>query len=438
MDRNARRRVLETVLHENQPALCVNSPPGAGKTALVEAVTATAVQHFGLRVGVVAPRVEQIYDIVRRLVTNYTPMRIELLHSADRPPPAALTSLGIRAVTRASTLANGPGVVIATAAKLVHAVPDLIPNGFDLLTCDEAYQLPWKEFAAFCHLARRRLLVGDPGQLPPLVRAELARFEAARHKVHWPVPKELMRLHPDLPRIDLPTTWRLPQDTVEFVQPSFYTDLPFGSGAPVGERRITYTAAGMGDPIDAALDQLAGGASMVGIVLPPRALELDDVDDEVAELAAHVIARLLARGVEWRSRRRLTEDDIGYVDAHVASGAAVRERLRGAGIGRALMTDTPEIWQGLQRPIMVAKHTLSGTSRFDGFSLEPGRLCVMTSRHQLACIIVGRDGVGEALERHQHNCADRPSGADNPEWLGWRAHTTLWSMLEANGRLVRV
>src|SRR5262245_4436859 len=114
-DRDARRRVLDAVLRENQPALCVNSPPGAGKTSLVEAVTATAVQHFGLRVGVVAPRIEQTYDIARRLVVDYAPMRIELLHSADRPPPASLTSLGIHPVTRAATLASGPGVVIATA-----------------------------------------------------------------------------------------------------------------------------------------------------------------------------------------------------------------------------------------------------------------------------------------------------------------------------------
>lgn len=435
---DARRRILNAVLQERHPAVLVDSPPGAGKTNLVEAVVATAVAHEGLRVAVLTPRVEQANDLARRIRNDYQPFETVLLHSEERAPPADVMAAGVSALTKADRLPTGPSLVIATAKKMQMAVTKLEDGRFDLIVFDEAYQLPWKEMAPILQLGRRVLLVGDPGQLPPLVRADVARFEGAASKVHWAAPRELLRLHPDLPRIPLPATFRLPQDTVDFVQPAFYPELPFVSGAAELERKVSFATAGMNGPIDRALDQLAGGATMVGLLLPERRIEAEDVDEELAELAADVLARLLERGVQWDGRGPLAGSDLGYVDAHVASNAAVERRLRRRGIGSDTWTTTPEIWQGLQRPIMVMKHTLSGVRRFDGFSLEPGRLCVMSSRHQLGCIIVGRDGVGRALEDHQHDCAQRPSGAEDLAWSGWRAHRTLWSMLEDKGRLVRV
>jgi AAA domain len=434
----ARASVLEAVLYGEHPAVLVDSPPGAGKTELVEEVVATAVAHRHWRVAVIAPRAEQTYDIVRRLRADYKPMRMEVLHSAERRPPNDLITSGMNFVTTASRLTSGPGLVIATAAKLFHSVPDFSSGVFDLLVCDEAYQLPYKDLAPMVHLAKRILLVGDPGQLPPLIRADVARFEAAKYKVHWPAPKEFLRCHPNLKRIALPCSWRLTQDTVNFLQPTFYENLPFVSGVSAANRRISFSTSGLGDPIDQALDRLSSGDSIVGILLPPRKTDVDEVDEDIAQLAGWVIDRLIKRGVQWTGQRQLLAADVGYVDSHVASNAAAGRALRAKGIGNDTMANTPEIWQGLQRPIMVTKHTLSGSPRLDSFSLEPGRLCVMLSRHQLACIIIARDGIGDALENHQHDCASRPAGVDNAEWLGWQAHRSLWSMLEEKNRLVRL
>jgi hypothetical protein len=434
----ARRQVLEVVMHERQPAVIVDSPPGAGKTDLVEAVVATAVRHADWRVVLTAPRVEQTYDLVRRIKAHYDPIDVTLFHSDSREPPSDVVRTGVRLATRPNALPRSSGVVIGTAKKLVMSAADINSGDFDLLVCDEAYQLPANDLDPVAHVAKQLLLVGDPGQLPPLVRGDIARFEAAPVKVHWPCPKELLRRHPALPRISLPTTFRFPQDTVDFVQPSFYPNLPFVSGVSTADRRLRFLTTGISGSIDTALNQVSGGASIVALLLPARAMELDDVDEELAQLAAEVIARILERGAEWVGNRRLVAGDIGYVDAHVASNAAVERQLRRKGIGPETMATTPEIWQGLQRPLMVAKHTLSGIGRLDAFALEPGRLCVMSSRHQLGCILVGRDGVGTALERHQHDCAARPAGADDATWAGWLAHRTLWNTLETEGRLVRI
>jgi hypothetical protein len=437
----ARRSVLELTIRQGHPIVGVDSPPGAGKTNLVEDVVATAVLHARMRVGVVAPRAEQTYEILRRVAANFPINGIQVLQSSERqlPPDLAANPQILPPVSRARDLRGGAGVVVGTAAKFLVTQPDLPDRAFDLLVCDEAYQLPYKDYAPLMALAGHHLLVGDPGQLPPLVQVDTARFEAARSRVHWPVPKEVLRRFPLTPVVGLPASYRLVQDSVSLLQPAFYPDLPFVSAANAAERRIGFAAGGLGSLVDPALDLIEHGASMVALLLPARDVPPGELDDEVAELAAKVAERILQRRGERASGAALIAADIGIADAHVASGAAVGCHLRARGISTdELVVQTPELWQGLQRPIMIVKHPLSGHPRLDRFALEPGRWCVMLSRHQSACVIVGRDGIGNAVKRHQHDCAERPLGAEDMEWLGWRAHTRLWSDLSSAGRIIRV
>lgn len=430
-------RVLELSLREGEPLVTVPSPPGAGKTSLVESV-AVAAAHNGLRVLVAAPRAEQTYDFIRRVLADYQPLPIEALLARDRKLPDDLVAAGVRDPRRSVDLTGGPGVIVATVDKLVDAAPDIGARAFDLLLVDEAWQVTYGNLLPLLTLAGQAVLVGDAGQLPPLVRSETHRFEAREHHVHWPAPEEVMRRHPDAPVIPLPATRRLPQDTVDFVQPAFYPGLPFVSAVRPAERRLRAAAAGLGTGIDRAIDLLVGGATLAGVLLPPRAHAGIEYDAEVADLAAAVADRLLQRGVRWEGERVLSAEDIGCVDPHRDSGTATRRALSARGIGPELMVSTPEIWQGLQRPLMIARYPVLPGHRLSAFDLEPGRVCVQLSRHQLACIIVGRDGVGDALDAHQHDVSARASEAVDAEFIGWRAHRELWSRLDGAGRLVRV
>lgn len=436
----AKREVLELTIREGHPAVVVDSPPGAGKTNLVEDVVATAVLAAGMRVAVVAPRAEQTYDILRRVAAHFPLSNIQVLQSTERDLPADLVGQPniLPPVSRAGDLRGGPGLVVGTAAKFLMTQPDLPFPSFDLLVCDEAYQLPYKEYAPLVPLGRGHLLVGDPGQLPPLVQVDTARFEAARSRVHWPAPRELLRTSRGVPVVKLPASFRLRQDTVDAIQPAFYPTLPFTSAVEDAERHIGFAARGMGGAIDRALDLVERGATIVAVLLPDREVPSGELDQEVAELSAAIADRILERGAERASGERLRARDIGIADAHVASGAAVSQRLRARGLSTDdLVVQTPEQWQGLQRPVMIAKHPLSGLPRLDKFALEPGRWCVMLSRHQSACIIVGRAGIGSALAKHQHDCAARPLGADDVEWSGWRAHEQLWQHLTQADRIIR-
>lgn len=291
---SATRQVLDLVLRDGKPLVVVRSPPGAGKTWLVETVVALAARHCGLRVAVVAPRAEQTYDILRRLVGVVAPVPIQPFQSAARSLPADLDGDPrlLRVASSVAGFSGRPQVLVSTVAKLFDSCPDLTQYCFDLLVCDEAYQVPYKDFAPLFKLARQVLMVGDPGQLPPLVRADTARFESARVKVHWPAPKELLRTLPDVPVVSLPVTRRLPQDTVDIVQPAFYPDLDFVSSSVSEERRISFGSAGFRTPVDRALDLLHNGASMVGILLPRLDFPVGEVDQEVVETMAEVVRRL--------------------------------------------------------------------------------------------------------------------------------------------------
>ena len=74
--------------------------------------------------------------------------------------------------------------------------------------------------------------------------------------------------------------------------------------------------------------------------------------------------------------------------------------------------DTTNRLQGAEFEVTIILHPLSGRRDATAFHLEAGRLCVLTSRHRHACIIVARAGIADLLDAH-------PS--DEPIHLGVRA-----------------
>lgn len=432
--RDVARDVLGSAVIRGVPLTVVDSPPGAGKTWLVERTLSLATTQAGMTVCCVTPRAKQGFDLVRRLLDGFDLPRLQLLVSRDRTPPPDLVG-SVSIITDVRAIGTGPGVVVSTVDKVATHLPNLPENRFDLLVVDEAYQLAFKQFLPVSSLAPRVLLVGDPGQLPPLVQADTARFEAADFRVHWPAPKELLRRYPGTPHFQLPATRRFLQDTVEIIQPSLYPDLAFVSAVAPSERQLRFAVAGIGGAIDRALDMIAGGATIVTLVLPEREPTFEEVDSEIAEAMAVVVERFVRRQPSWAGEAELGPADIGCIDPHVQSGGAVRDRLRALGLDE-VMVDTPEIWQGAQRALMVVKHPLSDGGRPNEFELEAGRWCVMLSRHLHGCIVVARGNVDSVLAEYLHDCGRTPSGAEDAIWRGYRAHAGVWDALRHRGRFL--
>jgi hypothetical protein len=98
--------------------------------------------------------------------------------------------------------------------------------------------------------------------------------------------------------------------------------------------------------------------------------------------------------------------------------------------------ETADRFQGLERPVLVAWHPLSGRAEASPFHLEAGRLCVMLSRHRVACFLIARAGIEVLLLRYAPS-GDRVLGLPgDPELEGWRAHLSILQRLRGDDRTV--
>ncbi len=415
-------------------AVRIDSPPGAGKTGIVERVAAQVMALQGERCMVATQTNEQAFDLARRLGQGFPRLGFTIFARAGLPIPPTVASLpNIQIVRNPAQLPNGPCVVIANAAKWSWV--DSVAS-YDCQVVDEAFQLADYRFQQIAGLARRIVLVGDPGQIAPVVTCEIERWKSDPAGPHVAAPRALLERHPEVRRISLPVSRRLPPDTVELVQPAFYPELPFVAIAEPGDRGLRTMSTG-GTWLDEAIDLAARGASVVQVELPR--LITGPVDVEVAETIVALAARLLARGTVARDNgeeRPLTPGMIGVVCAHVAQVNAVRERLP-AGM-QEILVETSDRFQGLERSVMLVHHPLSGRADASEFHLDAGRLCVMLSRHRIACIVVTRAGLEPLLLQYAPT-GDRVLGLDrDPEYEGWRAHLTLLGELAQRGRVVSI
>jgi hypothetical protein len=186
--------------------------------------------------------------------------------------------------------------------------------------------------------------------------------------------------------------------------------------------------------VDRAIQLAESGASVVQVELP--SLITGEVDEQLADAIVEMILRLLARGastMDGVSERPLIPCMIGVACAHTSQVNAVRERLP-ANCGDVLV-ETAHRFQGLEREVMLVHHPLSGRADADTFHLDAGILCVMMSRHRVACFMFARSGIEELLSRHAPS-GDRVLGSDkDEEFEGWLAHRSLLEGLRREKRI---
>ena len=112
--------------------------------------------------------------------------------------------------------------------------------------------------------------------------------------------------------------------------------------------------------------------------------------------------------------------------------AAIRARLPPEAAG--VTVDTANRLQGREYDLTVVLHPLSGRQDATAFHLEAGRLCVLTSRHRHACVVVARAGIAELLDAHP---STEPVHLNVPVKFpdGWEANQSMLAHLA--GTLVR-
>jgi hypothetical protein len=430
--------VMET-LQDERAVVIVRAPPGSGKTYLLSRVV-QALSKAKRRVVIAAQTNAQADDICRRL--SEPPFKLSAYRFVRSDAGMDEAVHGVTAVSSFDDLPRGPCIVVGTSAKWGFTQ---IKQPFDVLLVDEAWQMQWSQFVPLGRIASRFVLIGDPGQIPPVVAVDSSRWETTHIPPHLPAP-EIICAEPAVAKdvhpiqLRLPASRRLPADAVSILQP-FY-DFEFKAWALPDERAVL-TARGGKEPVDRAIDLLTNGS--VAAVTNPTVDDLppSDMDNDVADLAVRIAVRLLERKASVRlhdgdekADRKLTPSDIAMVATHRVMNELLERRVRRSASLNGIRVDTPERWQGLQRLITIAVHPLSGVLRPSSFDLETGRLCVMASRHQGGLLVVGRNHIGETLER-LIVAADQPIGRPDVAGRGHFQHLAFWNSLEERNRIVR-
>ena len=338
------------------PIVVISSPPGAGKTFVITHMAAALVTELGLRVAIAAQTTAQGHDVANRVAA------LGVGTSYVMPSPKGGKAL-IRPVTldsqvALSALSNGTEVNVATSAKWSWLAKDARA---DVLLVDEAYQLTAADLAALGPIAPQVVLVGDPGQISPVITGTTRRWEHLPAGPHTPAPTSLLtRYRDEVAHFTLPHTYRLGPVTTELIAP-LYPGLSFTSRRPAS----CLSAQGRALPeVVASVGHYPGGRA--DAALPAR--------------AAQVVTELLGTTVDTAAGSRpLTARDVAVIAPHADQVAMIQAALADV---PGLLIGTINQAQGLEREAVVVVHPMLGQRQPEPFALDLGRLCVALSRHR--------------------------------------------------------
>jgi hypothetical protein len=362
------------------PAVVVASPPGAGKTRLVVHLAEQLHRRAQLKIAIAAQTRSQALDVANR--TAVIGGQVGLLGSRESQRPEALDRRATYLQGMAQ-LRTWRGIVVATTARWLWV--NEREYTADVIIVDEAWQLTYADLGGLGPLSAQVVLVGDPGQIAPVVTGDFRRWRDWSAGPQRAAPEALLAAYPEsVTRLRLSHTWRLGPVTTALIQPAFYADLPFDSVSP---------------PTCVLLD---------GTPLPELStLEVQPLagpgDPILAETAASRVAELLNGGQVMDhdgKSRSLTAADVAVITPHVEQASAIAARLSyypGVLIGTANQA------QGLEREAVVVIHPLAGYREAPTFATDPGRLCVALSRHRAHATIVVDVDTDTVLRHAQAN-----------------------------------
>ncbi|MFF7647042.1 AAA domain-containing protein [Streptomyces canus] len=426
----AARAVLEQLPTLTHRGLVVDSPPGAGKSTLV-AQAADALAQSSAPCVVITQTNSQVDHLVRRFARHHPHLRTARLTATDHTVPHDLQAHpGIRIGTRIEALEKTADVIVGTAMKWATVTGRRWPWAI----IDEAYQMRSDMLLWTAGLFDRALFVGDPGQLDPFSEVETDRFHGLPHDPMNSAVAVLLANNRDLPVHLLPVSWRLPPSAVPPIRDAFYPSTPFHAGSREADRTLTFSIRGIRNPADEVIEH-AARTGWALLELPARIT--GQHDPEAFQAALGIAERLLARRAITTCEKDpeghvLLPDDIAIGTAHRSQAHHIRALLaRHYPQLHGVTVDTANRLQGCEFRITIVLHPLSGRGDASAFHLEAGRLCVLTSRHRHACIVVARAGIAELLDAHPSNDPVHPSAASKIA-DGWEANHAVLAHLTAH------
>jgi len=363
------------------PAVVVASPPGAGKTRLVVHLADQLHRRAALNIAIATQTRAQQLDVANRAAAIGA--KVALLGVRDSRRPLDLhPQAGY--LEGAAHLSRWNGVVVATTARWLWVKER--DYTADVCIVDEAWQMTYADLGGLGPLSAQVVLVGDPGQIAPVVTGDSRRWQDLPAGPQRAAPEALVAAYADsVTRLRLSSSWRLGPQTTALIQPAFYADLPFTSARP--PRHIQLDGA--------ALPELS--ARLVTPLSGPG-------DPAIAAAAAVRVRELLTAGLvvdDHADARPLEPLQVAVITPHVEQASAVAARLADV---PGVLIGTANQAQGLEREAVVVIHPLAGYREAPHFATDPGRLCVALSRHRAQATVIV-DTNTDAVLRHARSGA---------------------------------
>lgn len=336
-------------------------------------------------------------------------------------------------------------IIIGTASKWIGlAASTKSTQQFDYVLIDECYQMTWSTFLQMLNLGSKFALIGDKGQIPPVVTVDASRWAHLDIAPNLPAPVVLrnkLRNSDSFQTFDLKHCRRLPAESIEYIAP-FYADLqtpesnssvlavaaPKDRGLKFASKRnttrpiqdaiqlsstgepvlVTLGDEATGDPVESDRELAQVIRDLTEALLGQEYFQKDDAKNSEGVLQLSDIAICSTK----RAMNALIEDELQSVISSYLDGA--NDNSDGQALANGgLLVDTPERLQGLQRKVIIAVHPLSNSLHPSDFDLDTGRLCVMASRHQIALILVSRAHVQKTLRQILPNASQAPGQPDS-------------------------
>ena len=181
-----------------------------------------------LKIAIAAQTRSQALDVASRAAAIGG--RVGLLGARESQRPEGLDQRATY-LQGVAQLRTWRGIVVATTARwLWTSERDYTA---DVLVVDEAWQMTYADLGGLGPLSAQVVLVGDPGQIAPVVTGDSRRWRDWSAGPQRAAPEALLAAYPDsVTRLRLLHTWRLGPATTALIQPAFYADLPFDSVRP--------------------------------------------------------------------------------------------------------------------------------------------------------------------------------------------------------------
>jgi uncharacterized protein len=368
--------VTEAIRNLDGSCLCIQGPPGAGKTYTASLAIATLLRH-GRKIGIASNSHKAINNLIAAVLDraadeNLSASIIKVDRKGDRDPmlyDRAEVTVIKDAREAAPLFGNGPAVIGGTA--WAFSSEDLA-NALDYLFVDEAGQVAIANLIGMSSSTRNIVLMGDQMQLGQPIQGSHPGQSGQSVLQYYMEDRATMPVEQG---VFLPSTFRMHPDVCGFISEMVYEGR-LSSLGKAADRRLQPTG-----PL------ISKGT---GILFHPV---LHEGNTQASEEEVSAIERLVSELVgclyfdgEERQPRPLVLDDILFITPYNHQ----RRRLQAA-LGPDAKVGTVDKFQGQEAAVVIISMCASDANespRGLEFLLSKNRLNVAISRAKCLAVIV--------------------------------------------------